>query len=56
MALNRHLAADADPVAVVFHYHVHVIPRYPDDGLALPAHPQAADEDILTGLAEELRA
>ena len=47
-----------EPAAMqtVFHYHVHVIPRYPDDGLALPAHPQAADQDILAGLAEELRA
>jgi histidine triad (HIT) family protein len=39
----------------VFHTHVHVIPRYSDDGLRLPAHPQAADHDELAGLAEQLR-
>jgi histidine triad (HIT) family protein len=40
----------------VFHYHVHVIPRYPDDGLALPAHPKPSEHEELAGLAEELRA
>jgi histidine triad (HIT) family protein len=47
----------SEPVAMqtVFHTHVHVIPRYSDDGLRLPAHPQAADHDELAGLAEELR-
>jgi histidine triad (HIT) family protein len=47
----------SEPVAMqtVFHTHVHVIPRYSDDGLRLPAHPQAADQDELAALAEELR-
>ena len=40
----------------VFHTHIHVIPRYCDDGLRLPAHPQPADQDELKKLAEELRA
>jgi len=39
----------------VFHYHVHVIPRYSDDGLRMPAHPKPADHDELGQLAEELR-
>ena len=48
----------SEPVAMqtVFHTHVHVIPRYSDDGLRLPAHPQPAEHDELAGLAEELRA
>jgi histidine triad (HIT) family protein len=46
----------SEPVAMqtVFHTHVHVIPRYSDDGLRLPAHPQAADDEELAQLAEEL--
>ena len=48
----------SEPVAMqtVFHTHVHVIPRYSDDGLKLPAHPQPADHDELGDLAEQLRA
>jgi histidine triad (HIT) family protein len=47
-----------EPVAMqtVFHTHVHVIPRYSDDGLRLPAHPKPAEHEELAGLAEELRA
>jgi histidine triad (HIT) family protein len=47
-----------EPVAMqtVFHTHVHVIPRYSDDGLRMPAHPQPAEHEELAGLAEELRA
>ena len=47
-----------EPVAMqtVFHYHVHVIPRYSDDGLRLPAHPKPAVHEELAALAEELRA
>jgi len=48
----------SEPVAMqtVFHTHVHVIPRYSDDGLRLPAHPQPTDHDELAKLAEELNA
>ncbi|HEX6714419.1 MAG TPA: HIT family protein [Thermoleophilaceae bacterium] len=47
----------SEPVAMqtVFHTHVHVIPRYSDDGLRMPAHPQPAEQDELAALAEELR-
>ena len=47
----------SEPAAMqtVFHTHVHVIPRYSDDGLRLPAHPQPAEHEELAGLAEELR-
>src|SRR5215212_5869878 len=39
----------------VFHYHVHVIPRYEDDPLQLPGKPQEVDQDELAKLADELR-
>src|SRR3954464_11100175 len=47
----------SEPAAMqtVFHTHVHVLPRYSDDGLKLPAHPHEADHDELRQLAEELR-
>ena len=38
----------------VFHYHVHVIPRYDDDPLQLPGKPQEVDSDELAKVAEEL--
>jgi histidine triad (HIT) family protein len=40
----------------VFHYHLHVIPRYEDDPLKLPGQPQEPDDDELAKVAEELRA
>jgi histidine triad (HIT) family protein len=48
----------SEPVAMqtIFHTHVHVIPRYSDDGLRLPAHPRPADQEELARLAEDLRA
>ena len=39
----------------VFHFHVHVIPRYEDDPLKLPGSPQEADEEELAELGEKLR-
>src|SRR6476646_6682395 len=52
------LLQSSEPVAMqtVFHTHVHVIPRYSDDGLRMPAHPQPAEHEELAGLAEQLRA
>ncbi len=38
----------------VWHFHIHVIPRYAGDGLAPPTHPQTADQDELAALAAEL--
>jgi histidine triad (HIT) family protein len=51
------IVQSSEPVAMqtVFHTHVHVIPRYSDDGLRLPAHPKPAEHEELAGLAEELR-
>ena len=40
---------------VVFHFHLHVIPRYQDDPLKLPWVPGQSDPDELSALAAELR-
>jgi len=39
----------------VFHFHVHVIPRYTDDPLRLPWTPQAGDPEQIVAVAEQLR-
>ncbi len=39
----------------VFHFHVHVIPRYEDDPLKLPWQPAPGDPDEIRATAEELR-
>jgi len=39
----------------IFHFHVHVIPRYDDDPLELPTRPQQADPQELEKVAGELR-
>jgi histidine triad (HIT) family protein len=51
------LINSCEPAAwqTVFHFHVHVIPRYDDDPLQLPVRPQQADEDELAAVAAELR-
>jgi histidine triad (HIT) family protein len=39
----------------VFHFHVHVVPRYDDDPLRLPWKPKPGDEDEIRAAAEALR-
>jgi histidine triad (HIT) family protein len=39
----------------IFHFHVHVIPRYHDDPLRLPWRPQPGDEDEIAAAAAQLR-
>jgi histidine triad (HIT) family protein len=39
----------------VFHFHIHVIPRYVDDPLSLPTRPQQADGEELAKIGAELR-
>ena len=39
----------------VFHFHVHVIPRYSDDPLRLPWTPSPGDPDEIAAAAEQLR-
>jgi histidine triad (HIT) family protein len=38
----------------VFHFHVHVIPRYEGDSLRLPWVPAAGDSEQITAAAQEL--
>lgn len=39
----------------VFHFHIHVIPRYADDPLRLPWTPAPGDPDEIARVAGELR-
>jgi histidine triad (HIT) family protein len=39
----------------VFHFHIHVIPRYDDDPLKLPWVPGPGDEGEIAAVAEQLR-
>jgi histidine triad (HIT) family protein len=39
----------------VFHFHVHVIPRYADDPLRLPWNPEPGDADEIAAAAGQLR-
>ena len=39
----------------VFHFHIHVIPRYHDDPLSLPWIPQPGDPEEIAAAAEALR-
>jgi histidine triad (HIT) family protein len=40
----------------VFHFHLHVVPRYADDPLKLPWVPAPGDADEIAAAAERLRA
>src|SRR6476661_8179215 len=40
----------------VFHFHVHVIPRYADDPLRLPWVPSPGDPEQIAAVAQELDA
>jgi histidine triad (HIT) family protein len=46
----------ADAWQTVFHFHLHVIPRYPQDPLRLPWTPQPGQQDEIAAAAEALRA
>jgi histidine triad (HIT) family protein len=52
------LLNSCEPAAwqTVFHLHVHVIPRYEDDPMQLPAKPQDPSDEELDAVAEELRS
>ena len=51
------LINSCEPAAwqTVFHFHIHVIPRYDDDPLQLPTRPQEADKGELSKVGAELR-
>jgi len=39
----------------VFHFHIHVIPRYTDDPLKLPWIPRGAEPDQIAAVADQIR-
>jgi histidine triad (HIT) family protein len=39
----------------VFHFHVHVVPRYDDDPLELPWVPREGDAEEIAAIADKLR-
>ncbi|HET6743242.1 MAG TPA: HIT domain-containing protein [Kribbella sp.] len=43
-----------DAWQTVFHTHLHVIPRYPDDPMVLPWKPQSGDLDEIKTVSEKL--
>ena len=51
------LLNSCEPAAwqTVFHFHVHVIPRFSDDPLRLPGAPRSAGAEDLAAVAGELR-
>jgi histidine triad (HIT) family protein len=52
------LLNSSEPAAwqTVFHFHIHVIPRFRDDPLGLPWTPMPARPDELAAVAAQLRA
>jgi histidine triad (HIT) family protein len=52
------LLNSSEPAAdqVVFHFHLHVIPRWSDDDLRLPPRPEAPGSEEIATLAAEIRA
>jgi histidine triad (HIT) family protein len=52
------LINSCEPAAwqTVFHFHVHVIPRYHDDPMKLPVRPREGDPEEIARVAEELRS
>jgi histidine triad (HIT) family protein len=51
------LINSAEPAAwqTIFHFHIHVIPRYDDDPLELPVRPERASDEDLGAVAAEIR-
>ncbi|MGZ4201025.1 MAG: HIT family protein [Thermoleophilaceae bacterium] len=57
-AAGVNLLNSCEPAAwqTIFHFHVHVIPRYENDPLALPTRPQRADPEVLAQVVSEIRS
>jgi len=53
--INLINACGAAAWQTVFHFHIHVVPRYADDPLKLPWVPAEGDPDQIAEVAERLR-
>ena len=53
--INLINACGAAAWQTVFHFHIHVVPRYEDDPLKLPWIPEEGDKDAIAKLATKLR-
>jgi histidine triad (HIT) family protein len=49
------IACGAAAWQTVFHFHIHVVPRYEDDPLKLPWVPEPGDQDEIAQIAKRLR-
>ena len=54
--INLMNSCGAEAWQTLFHFHMHVIPRYADDPLSLPWVPGAGDMDEITKTGEQLKA
>jgi histidine triad (HIT) family protein len=53
--INLINACGAAAWQTVFHFHIHVVPRYEDDPLKLPWIPEPGDSDEIAAVANKLR-
>ncbi|HEY7120930.1 MAG TPA: HIT family protein [Solirubrobacterales bacterium] len=53
--INLINACGASAWQTVFHFHIHVVPRYEDDPLKLPWVPEPGDADEIAEVAKRLR-
>jgi histidine triad (HIT) family protein len=53
--INLINACGAAAWQTVFHFHIHVVPRYEDDPLKLPWIPEEGDKNEIADLAKRLR-
>lgn len=53
--INLINACGAAAWQTVFHFHIHVVPRYEDDPLKLPWVPEEGDKDEIADVAKRLR-
>jgi histidine triad (HIT) family protein len=53
--INLINACGAAAWQTVFHFHIHVVPRYEDDPLKLPWIPEEGNQDEIAKIADKLR-
>jgi histidine triad (HIT) family protein len=53
--LNLFQASGAAAFQTVFHFHMHVLPRWSGDGIALPILPRPGNRDEIAGAAAAIR-